>query len=151
MDARVVLVAAAITQSPPVRLAFAWAKQDYVPVILGQVNFFMEFDVCFFRSHQFLKSGPRAFPRLTTRASAASANVKCMQKPQVRVVQRLMLDQSRYAVWSYVMLTSFHHCFENPLIFSYLDPSRYPPTFSSGWRLDLLWPVVRNSFRDKFE
>ena len=35
---------------PAVRLAFAWIKQDDVPVILGQTNFFMEFDVSFYRS-----------------------------------------------------------------------------------------------------
>ena len=50
VEARVVLVAATVAQFPPVRLAFAWAKQDSIPVILGQANFFMEFDVCFFRS-----------------------------------------------------------------------------------------------------
>jgi hypothetical protein len=32
------------------RLAFAWIKEDNVPLILGQTNFFMEFDVCFYRS-----------------------------------------------------------------------------------------------------
>ena len=34
---------------PPARLAFAWAKSDAAPVLLGQVNFFLEFDVCFHR------------------------------------------------------------------------------------------------------
>ena len=34
----------------PVRLAFAWVRTDDMPVILGQTNFFMEFDVCFYRS-----------------------------------------------------------------------------------------------------
>ena len=34
----------------PVRLAFAWIKSDHIPLILGQTNFFMEFDVCFYRS-----------------------------------------------------------------------------------------------------
>ena len=33
----------------PVRLVFAWVKTD-APLILGQTNFFMEFDVCFYRS-----------------------------------------------------------------------------------------------------
>lgn len=35
---------------PVVRLAFAWSKQSGVPLILGQTNFFLEFDVCFYRS-----------------------------------------------------------------------------------------------------
>jgi len=34
----------------PVRLAFAWIRSDSAPLILGQMNFFMEFDVCFYRS-----------------------------------------------------------------------------------------------------
>jgi hypothetical protein len=33
-----------------VRLAFAWARSSQVPLILGQTNFFQEFDVCFRRS-----------------------------------------------------------------------------------------------------
>jgi hypothetical protein len=59
VDARVVLVAATVAQFPPVRLAFAWAKQDSIPVILGQVNFFMEFDVCFFRSRSVFEVRPK--------------------------------------------------------------------------------------------
>jgi hypothetical protein len=35
---------------PAVKLAFAWTRQDDMPPILGQTNFFMEFDVCFYRS-----------------------------------------------------------------------------------------------------
>lgn len=34
----------------PVRLAFAWTNNSAAPLILGQTNFFMEFDVCFYRS-----------------------------------------------------------------------------------------------------
>ena len=34
----------------PVRLAFAWSKNDSVSLILGQTNFFLEFDVHFYRS-----------------------------------------------------------------------------------------------------
>jgi hypothetical protein len=41
---------AQIGDLPPVRLAFAWIKRSDVPLILGQTNFFMEFDVCFYRS-----------------------------------------------------------------------------------------------------
>ncbi len=41
---------AKIGNFPPVRLAFAWSQNDDVPLILGQMNFFMEFDVCFYRS-----------------------------------------------------------------------------------------------------
>jgi hypothetical protein len=48
VQARVVVVSATVASFPPVRLAFGWANPDSVSVILGQVNFFMEFDVCFF-------------------------------------------------------------------------------------------------------
>jgi hypothetical protein len=59
VEARVVLVAATVAGFSPVRLAFAWAKQDSIPVILGQVNFFMEFDVCFFRSRSLFEVRPK--------------------------------------------------------------------------------------------
>ncbi|MBV8781910.1 MAG: hypothetical protein JO353_10975, partial [Phycisphaerae bacterium] len=59
VQARVVLVAATVAQFPPVRLAFAWAKQESIPIILGQVNFFLEFDVCFFRSRSLFEVRPK--------------------------------------------------------------------------------------------
>jgi hypothetical protein len=34
---------------PSKTLAFAWLEDDQAPLILGQFNFFLEFDVCFFR------------------------------------------------------------------------------------------------------
>jgi len=43
-------VTAQVDEFAPVRLAFAWTKSNNVPLILGQTNFFMEFDVCFYRS-----------------------------------------------------------------------------------------------------
>ncbi len=59
VEARVVVVSAALGGFPPVRLAFAWAKTDTVSAILGQVNFFMEFDVCFFRSRAVFEVRPK--------------------------------------------------------------------------------------------
>ncbi|MCW5555408.1 MAG: hypothetical protein KIS67_25005 [Verrucomicrobiae bacterium] len=44
------LVTGRVADFPAVRLAFAWCRTDEVPLILGQTNFFMEFDICFFRS-----------------------------------------------------------------------------------------------------
>jgi hypothetical protein len=58
-DARALLVTATVGQFAPVRLAFAWTRNTQVPVILGQVNFFMEFDVCFFRSQSAFEVKPR--------------------------------------------------------------------------------------------
>ncbi len=46
--------------TPPARLAFVWARTDAVPVILGQVNFFLEFDVCFFRSRGLFDVRPKS-------------------------------------------------------------------------------------------
>jgi hypothetical protein len=59
-EARVVVVSAVVTNFAPVRLAFAWAKSDAVSVILGQVNFFLEFDVCFFRAWTMFEVRPKA-------------------------------------------------------------------------------------------
>ena len=54
-EARAIVVSAEIGQFSPVDLAFAWTLNDNVPVILGQVNFFLEFDVCFFASEMFFE------------------------------------------------------------------------------------------------
>ena len=59
VEARVVVLSAVVGSFPPVRLAFAWARTDAVSVILGQVNFFMEFDVCFFRSRGLFDVRPK--------------------------------------------------------------------------------------------
>ncbi|MCR4414255.1 MAG: hypothetical protein NUV77_17700 [Thermoguttaceae bacterium] len=50
VPARAVIVTGVIEAFPAVELAFAWTQTDEVPVILGQTNFFMEFEVCFFRA-----------------------------------------------------------------------------------------------------
>jgi hypothetical protein len=60
VDARVIVVQAVVGRFPPVRLAFAWAKLDSIPPILGQVNFFLEFDICFFRSRSSFEVRPKA-------------------------------------------------------------------------------------------
>ncbi|NDJ23667.1 hypothetical protein GS682_18890 [Nostoc sp. B(2019)] len=41
---------AEINDFAPVKLVFAWVKKANTPLILGQINFFLEFDVCFYRS-----------------------------------------------------------------------------------------------------
>jgi len=43
----------------PIELAFAWAQAEDVPLLLGQVNFLMEFDVCFFRSQKAFEVQPK--------------------------------------------------------------------------------------------
>ena len=60
VPARGVLVSAMVGAFAPVRLAFAWAQTDEVPLILGQANFFAEFDVCFLRSQAVFDIKPKA-------------------------------------------------------------------------------------------
>ena len=48
--AQPIVIKAEIGNFPPVLLAFAWVSHDNIPVILGQTNFFNEFEVCFFRN-----------------------------------------------------------------------------------------------------
>ena len=49
-EARGLLVLAKVGQFPTVDLAFAWTESDRVPLILGRLNFFRKFDVCFYCS-----------------------------------------------------------------------------------------------------
>jgi hypothetical protein len=49
-EARLLLVSATVGSFQPVQLAFAWTSAEHVPLLLGQTNFFMEFNVCFYRS-----------------------------------------------------------------------------------------------------
>jgi hypothetical protein len=60
VEARVVVLSAVIGDFAPARLAFAWAKSDAVSVILGQVNFFLEFDICFFRTRGIFDVRPKS-------------------------------------------------------------------------------------------
>ena len=50
VEARVLLCEGLVGEFSPRRLAFAWSRSDTVPVLLGQVNFLLEFDVCLSRS-----------------------------------------------------------------------------------------------------
>ena len=50
VEARGLFVQVQIGNLESVRLAFAWVQSSHVPLILGQTNFFREFDVCFERS-----------------------------------------------------------------------------------------------------
>jgi hypothetical protein len=52
VEARGLFVHVQIGNLEPVCLAVAWAQADRVPLILGQTNFFREFDVCFVRSRR---------------------------------------------------------------------------------------------------
>jgi hypothetical protein len=58
-EARLLLVSAIVVPFPSVRLAFAWTEAEHVPLLLGQVNFFLEFRVCFYRSQLAFEVTPK--------------------------------------------------------------------------------------------
>lgn len=53
-----VLVDGTVAPFPAVRLAFAWTRNNAVPVILGQTNFFRSFDVTFRRKQASIELAP---------------------------------------------------------------------------------------------
>ncbi|MEO6861768.1 MAG: hypothetical protein ABI180_09570 [Microcoleus sp.] len=48
-EARGLVLSGKVAQFSPSLLAFAWSRSTDAPVILGHLNFFAEFNVCFFR------------------------------------------------------------------------------------------------------
>lgn len=58
-EARVLVASVTIGSFKAVPLVFAWTQATHVPTLLGQVNFFMEFDVCFYRSQLFFEVRPK--------------------------------------------------------------------------------------------
>ena len=46
----------------PTELVFAWVRSLNAPLILGQTNFFLEFDVCFYRSNLEFEVNPKSLP-----------------------------------------------------------------------------------------
>jgi hypothetical protein len=58
-EARGLAIETKISEFEPVNLVFAWTKSDNVRLILGQINFFAEYDVCFFRSLGFFEIKPK--------------------------------------------------------------------------------------------
>lgn len=60
VEARGLLVSAQIGNFNPVRLVFAWSLSDDAPLLLGRMNFFLEFDVCFYRSKLVFEVCPKS-------------------------------------------------------------------------------------------
>ena len=60
VEARGLLVSAQVSDFDPVRLVFAWSLSDDAPLLLGRMNFFLEFDVCFYRSQLAFEVRPKA-------------------------------------------------------------------------------------------
>lgn len=59
-EARGLVISATVGNSSPILLAFAWTQSTDVPVILGHMNFFAEFNVCFYRHELAFEINPRA-------------------------------------------------------------------------------------------
>jgi hypothetical protein len=51
---------AQIGEFEPVKLVFAWTNSPKAPLILGQTNFFLEFDVYFYRSKSEFEIQPKS-------------------------------------------------------------------------------------------
>jgi len=57
-EARALLVHGRLGAFAPVPLVFAWTRADGMPLLLGEVNFFEEFDVSFHRSRRHFEIEP---------------------------------------------------------------------------------------------
>jgi hypothetical protein len=58
-EARALVLAATVEQFPSVELAFAWTRDRNAPLILGHMNFFLEFEVCFYRHQLAFELSPK--------------------------------------------------------------------------------------------
>ena len=58
LDARALIAESTIGEFAPVRLVFAWTRSENVPLLLGQVNFFEEFNVAFRRAQRVFEIEP---------------------------------------------------------------------------------------------
>jgi hypothetical protein len=60
-EARALVLTATVEHFPPVELAFAWTQDRNAPLILGHMNFFLAFDVCFYRAELLFEVSPKRF------------------------------------------------------------------------------------------
>ena len=58
-EARALVLTANVERFSPVALAFAWTQDKNAPLILGQMNFFLAFDVCFYRAESAFEISPK--------------------------------------------------------------------------------------------
>lgn len=58
-EARALVLTANIDKFSSIDLAFAWTQDRNAPLILGHMNFFLEFDVCFYRSELAFEISPK--------------------------------------------------------------------------------------------
>jgi hypothetical protein len=58
-EARGLVLSGSVAPYSPILLAFAWTQSRDTPVILGHMNFFAEFNVCFYRHELAFEICPR--------------------------------------------------------------------------------------------
>jgi hypothetical protein len=58
-EAKGLVLSGTVASFAPVPIAFAWTQSTDVPVILGHMNFFLEFNVCFYRHELAFEIRPR--------------------------------------------------------------------------------------------
>lgn len=58
-EARGLVVSGKVANFSPILLAFAWTQSRNAPIILGHMNFFAEFNVCFYRHESAFEVCPR--------------------------------------------------------------------------------------------
>jgi hypothetical protein len=58
-EARALVLTANVDEFSLVDLAFAWTQDKNAPLILGHMNFLLEFDVCFYRNELAFEISPR--------------------------------------------------------------------------------------------
>jgi hypothetical protein len=58
-EARGLVLFGIVAPFSPILLAFAWTQSRDAPVILGHMNFFSEFNVCFYRYELAFEVRPR--------------------------------------------------------------------------------------------
>ena len=59
LEAKGIVLMGEVSPFSAVKLVFAWVKSDDMPVLLGQTNFFMEFNVYFYRTQQVFEILPK--------------------------------------------------------------------------------------------
>ena len=60
VEARGLVISAQVRDFAPVQLVFAWSLKDDVPLLLGRMNFFREFAVCFYRAQKAFELRPKS-------------------------------------------------------------------------------------------
>ncbi len=59
-ESRGLVISSTVAEFPSILLAFAWTQAREIPLILGHMNFFAEFDVCFYRADLAFELRPKA-------------------------------------------------------------------------------------------